>query len=133
MDQNAYTTAIDRISKDLERLEKNDLLVLEPPYLLDDARVLTVSETHARCSTTEIEQNLDILRYHVALLEGALADHRREKETLARVLEAMKAERTKLETSQNGKRESTPTDPEPDAKKAKTAPAPAPVTAAPKK
>jgi len=116
MDLNGYTTAIDQLEKALERLSNTQLVVHEPPYHLDNNRILERATEHVHLTVSELEQNLVILRQYVAELEAHIGDRKREEEAIHGVLASLKAERAKLEQP-NGKREATPTDAEPAAKK----------------
>jgi len=119
MDVNAYTTAIDHCEKELEKLHKAQFTTLEPPYFLDDSRVLSVSAEHVHQTHAEFDENLAILRQHLEYLEAALADRKREKETIHGMLAGLKAERAKLEQG-NGVKRPAADGVEPDAKKPAT-------------
>lgn len=123
MDLNGYTTAIDQLEKAFERLSNTQLVVHEPPYHLDDNRVLERATTHVHLTVSELEQNLVILRQYVAELEAHLGDRKREEEAIHGVLTSLKAERAKLEQP-NGKREAGAAEAEPAAKKANVTAAP---------
>jgi hypothetical protein len=117
MDVNGYTTTIDLLEKDLERLQKAQLVVHHPPYLLDDNRVFDRPITHIHLTATELEQNIAILRQYVEELEAHSRDRKREEEAIHGVLATLKGERTKLEVP-NGKRDAAATlEAEPAAKK----------------
>lgn len=121
MDLNGYTTTIDLLEKDAERLQKAQLVVRQPPYHLDDSRVLSVSNTHAHLTHAELEENLVILRQYVAELEAHIGDRKRETEAIHGVLTSLRLERAKLEQP-NGKREAPPAEADNDPKKPKTVP-----------
>lgn len=124
MDLNGYTTAIDCLEKDLEKLSNAQYVVIEPPYFLDDERVLSVSKIHVHQTPEEFGANLATLKQHVEHLEAILADRKREKETITGVLVQLKAERAKLELP-NGKRDAPAPEAENDPKKPKIVAPPA--------
>ena len=129
MDTDDFKTAISRLERDLEKLEKGSVDTLEPPFLLDaDSRILSVSTEHVKQTREQLAENIGILEQHVSYLKGVLENRQRESEALAGVLGKLKKQKELHDAVPNGKREAPPTEAEPAAKKptvtAPTVPAP---------